>query len=84
MPKTGIIDLLVISPVTSKLAFTDKSFIYAFFHILLALPKVKVLFIEGIIDTTNSGNVVASARSESNGLTVTAKAGSVVFYQQLT
>jgi hypothetical protein len=41
-------------------------------------------FIEGIIDTTSSGNVIASARSESNGLTVTAKAGSVVFYQQLT
>jgi hypothetical protein len=41
-------------------------------------------FIEGIIDTTNSGNVIASARSETNGLTVTAKAGSVVFYQQLT
>ena len=41
-------------------------------------------FIEGIIDTTNSGNVIASARSEANGLTVTAKAGSVVFYQQLT
>lgn len=41
-------------------------------------------FIEGIINTTNSGNVVASARSETNGLTVTAKAGSVVFYQQLT
>lgn len=39
--------------------------------------------IEGIIDTTASGDVVASARSE-NVNTVTAKAGSVIFYQQLT
>jgi len=40
-------------------------------------------FIEGIIDTTESGDVVASARSE-NISSVTAKAGSVVFYQKLT
>jgi hypothetical protein len=40
-------------------------------------------FIEGIIEPSINGTIIASARSE-NVSSVTAKAGSVVFYQQLT
>ena len=42
-----------------------------------------IVAIEGIIDASASGNVIGRIASE-NANTSTAKAGSVVFYQQLT